>query len=94
MGCSVRRGSLLLPGDGAWGRCGGTSTAQREGGNPVSHLSVRPPLVYQLQSFLRSVRTLRPRLAFQGLTKLFMLTKRRPCFRSECPATRYSTPDE
>lgn len=66
--------------------------------NTVSsvHVSVCPTalVVYQLQSFLRSVRTLRPKLAFQGLTKLFMLTRRRPCFRSEWPATRYSTPDE
>lgn len=50
--------------------------------------------VYQLQSVLSSVRTLRPKLAFQGLTKLFMLTRRRPCLRSECPATRYSTPEK
>lgn len=49
-------------------------------------------VVYQLQSFFSSMRTLRPKLAFQGLTKLFMLTRRRPCLRSEWPATRYSTP--
>jgi len=47
------------------------------------HVNVRGVRVYQLQSLLSSVRTLRPRLAFQGLTKLFMLTRRRPCLRSE-----------
>lgn len=49
---------------------------------------------YQLQPFLSSVRTLRPKRSFQGLTKLFMLTRRRPCLRSVWPATRYSTPKE
>lgn len=50
--------------------------------------------VYQLQSFLSSASTLRPKVAVQGLTRLFMLTSRWPRFLSAWPATRYSTPDQ
>lgn len=44
------------------------------------------------QCFLRMWRSLRPRLDFQGLTKLLVLTISRPFFQSSWPATTYSDP--
>lgn len=68
----------------------------RTGDKSCRNSLIRPsavlPVSYQLQSFASSVRTFRPKLAFQGLTKLFMLTRRRPCFQSKWPATKYSPP--